>query len=159
MEIDIWNNQQVQEHLNEKNYPTWHHACGQDYVVGFNYVTPNFIKSRLEAQDNYDNSLADRSVVCLEDKNLIGIFAFMHFGKPASCFFPRFLEVRDDRLHRGVATALVKRLNDPCFLWGNVLSLNNSYYTEDGMKYLKKVMDRELFKGHFKIDSGADDDI
>jgi hypothetical protein len=157
MEIDIWNNKQVQEHLDRKEYPVWHSFNGLDYISGFNYIHPNFIASRLKEFDNYEDSLQDRNIVALDDSGLVGMVAFMYQNKPAPHFFPKFLEVRSDYLHRGIATSLVKRIAEPCFLLGSALNLNDFYYTEDGRKYLKNIIDKEWFQGHFRVIDFSDD--
>jgi hypothetical protein len=165
MEIDIWGNQQMKKHIEAKNYPTWKPSNGNLYFEGFKFVGPRFIELRPafdKGQCTFetptvDSFPEDRHIVALDNSDLIGVFSLMqgfyHYEFPH--YYPRILEVKKDKQHCGVATALIRRLKEPCFLWGKVFIIRDNSYTADGLRYLKPRFDAEMHGTHFKFVDGT----
>lgn len=153
MKIEIWDNRQVRAHLDEKNYPVKKLSGMSEVFKGFSYFSPEFIEMRLKTDESIVNSEKDKSIVALENTDLVGVFSFLWMKGYDSFYhyFPRFIDVRSDLRNKGIGTALVKRLNEPCFLWGETLKISALDYSSDGDKYIRKVIERELTGEHFKI--------
>ena len=164
MEIEIWDNLQMQNYIDKKLVSTMAENHGQRYFRGFTFFGPDFIESRpafdsgqcpFELQD-LNSFKEDRHVVALEDSDLVGLFSlmfgFFHYEFPH--YYRRIFEVREDKRDQKIATSLVRRLKEPCFLHGKVLMIRESSYTADGNKYLKKVIDRELKDAPFRVCDG-----
>jgi hypothetical protein len=156
MEIEIWNNQQMQEHIDRKDYPVDRLPYMSEHFKGFTYFSPDFVEFRFKTEDSTKNSKKDRAVVALENTDLVGIFSFLWMKGEYDFehYYPRFVDVTKDKRSQGIGTALVKRLNKPCFLWGKTLMVMEGSYTRDGNDYIKKVIERELTGEHFKIVNG-----
>jgi GNAT superfamily N-acetyltransferase len=165
MEIAIWNNQEFEQHVKAKNYPTWQHSNGHKYFLGFNFIGPRFVEQR-PAFDKGECTfkvpevktfINDRHIVALDNSDLIGVFSLMYgfYNYSFVHYYPRILEVRKDKQNQGIATALVSRLEQPCFLHGQVLMVRAASYTADGRKYLKRIFDREITGKHFRFVDGS----
>ncbi|MBP7708373.1 hypothetical protein KA107_01710 [Candidatus Pacearchaeota archaeon] len=160
MKIEIWDNRQLQAYLDEKKYPTVTKLNRDVRFKGFDLFGPSFFYHRSDTENRGGNHLTrypeDRHVVALSDSELVGLFSFM-YGKASYDFwhyYPRMLDVREDNRNKKVATFLVRRLKEPCFLHGQVLMIQDSHYTSDGRNYLRKVIDRELSDVPFKVVDG-----
>jgi GNAT superfamily N-acetyltransferase len=161
--IEIWNNVELQQHLKEKEYETYVAKNRRTHFKGFQYFGPNFstrpafdggkVTFKIPSIEDFTD---DRTLVALEDSNIVGLFSLRYgfYNYTFQHYYPRILEVRDDKRNQGIATSLIKRLKEPCFLHGDVFMIRDSSFTSKGRKYLKDVFERELKDAPFRVVDG-----
>ena len=168
VEIDIWDNRQIQEYINLVNLPT--EKTGKNlHYKGLSFFGPSFIKDRYEEDVVYSNekeisrleeqeikgevnSDYDRNIVAISDGEIVGISSFLWNKERYEfwSYYIRFISVKQDWKGVGIGTNLIKRLNEPCFMWNKILMLPR-HYEKEGEKYLIKIINRELTGEHFAI--------
>jgi hypothetical protein len=161
-DIEIWSNEDFDRHVKSKGYPTYENHNRHTYFKGFEFLGPNFVYDRPDTErgheiPDFNPKDFDRQIVALDKSGIVGIFAFMYCKGDYDfwSYYPRFLEVREDKKRQGVATTLIRRLKEPCFMHGNILMIGRDSYTLDGNKYLKKIIERELDERYFRIVDGT----
>ncbi len=169
IEIDIWNNKQLETYISKEKRPSSRRGMGIHYE-GFEFFGPRMISNRKSSEMPYpgNSSLTkmeiqykisginqdfDRAIVALDRGEIIGIESFMWVKSEKSFwkYYPRFVDVRKDWKHNGVATALIQRLNEPCFMWGKMMVGSGNSYSPEGKKYFKKLIERKLRTDKFAI--------
>lgn len=168
MDIQIWDNLQMKEYISKTQRQT---VIDSDHrglkYKGFRYFGPGFLKEELIDEEidylcrlnplygnNSERNLAkDQSVVSLVDSEVNGILSLIYgkFYWDSPHYKIQFLDVCEDSRHRGVATALIRRLNEPSVLSGKSLAVTNCEYSALGRKYAKHVLERDLTGKQLRI--------
>ncbi|MCK5449523.1 hypothetical protein KAI32_01530 [Candidatus Pacearchaeota archaeon] len=168
IDIDIWDNNQIQKYINAKTRPT--EKTGENlHYKDLHFFGPNFVNegykennfypsekeiSKLEIQNinGQANSDYDRNIVAISNSEIIGISSFL-WNKDHYKFwhyYMRFTSVKQSWKNIGVGTSLIKRFNEPCFMWNKIFMLPKIYENE-GRKYLLPMINKELCGEHFAI--------
>lgn len=165
MEIEIWDNKKMKEWVSRTKHPIAHD--GRTYSL-FQYFGPHYSQIReVPKGDSPLSAKMDRTIVAFERKDLefgvkniedmFGIFTFHFERKNCSHYYytPGILEVRMDKWGQRIATRLIQRLNQPCFLWGRTLMIKPTDYTPDGQWLIKPIIERTLDGNLFNIMEGS----
>ncbi len=157
--IEIWDNNQLEDWLNmgHETYTTE----GTLKIRGFEYLQLSEVRDRRVSRGNIysqENNLSpleiqserklekdayDRSIVGLVDEELAGIWIFnwiktWNFWN----YYSKFFDVRKDYKNNGLATILIKTLNQAEFIKGKIVQIGN--YSPEGRKYLCHLINREM---------------
>lgn len=168
MEIQIWDNQQIKDYISKKDRkidisPDYHKVRYE----GFNFFGPKFISdmfnemeignlyrvNRLYDLDPKRHFTRDRAVVNLDGSEINGILSLIYgnFYFDFPHYQINFLDVHEEKRNQGIATNLVRSLNDAPFLFGEKLAISGYDYSALGRRYAKHVLERELTGENFEV--------
>lgn len=150
MQVDIWTNQDMQNYIDNCNYPRYKYPNGKQVFQGFQYFGPDFINPEKEFSER------DRHVVATKDVDVTGLCC-VHYGFQDLSFphyYIHIVEVRQDMKNRKIASSLIDKLRQASFLEKEILVAHPISYTSEGYKYLKKTIEKQLSQGNFRLLDG-----
>ena len=167
--LEIWNNSDLKGYFLRELRPLRQDTNDAKYV-GFDFFGPVMFKRRSFNRNDYSRESDhsdlekqdaryltdheyDRSIVGLNtSQEVIGIahYTWLKCNNVWS-YYPSFLDVRKDMWDKKVATNLIKRLNEPCFMWGKIFVGSGNSKTDLGEKYLSGRKEKYLRKDKFKM--------